>query len=314
MIICRSPLRITFGGGGTDLPSYYKKKEGFVISATINKYVYVSIVRPFEKGIYLKYSSLEKVKSVNEINHNIIKETLKLKDFNYDQIEITTLADIPSGTGLGSSGSFTTALINALMKYNNNKISKKKLAELACKVEIQKLRQPIGKQDQYAAAYGGMNKFYFKKNGEVKVENLIMKKKNIVKLEKNLQLFFTGYSRSANEILKSQNSNTIANDKKIFKNLNEIKQMGLDSARYLENGDLENFALLMNHHWQIKKERSFNISNSNIDDMYNYALKNGAIGGKLVGAGGGGFFMFYSENPNKLSAAMKKKKFSRSCF
>lgn len=307
MIICRSPLRITLGGGGTDLPSYYKKNEGFVISSTINKYVYVSVVKPFKKGIFLKYSSLEKVKKVSKINHKIIKEVLKLNNFNSDQIEITTLADIPSGTGLGSSGSFTTALINALCEYNDLKITKKNLAELACKIEIEKLNQPIGKQDQYAAAYGGINKFYFKKNGDVKVESLKIEKKILKKLEKNLQLFFTGYSRNANDILKIQNSNTIINKRTMIENLDEVKQIGLDSLHYLENGDLENFALLMNHHWKIKKERSFNISNNDINNVYDYALKNGAIGGKLIGAGGGGFLMFYSENPKKLSFAMKKK-------
>ena len=204
MIISRSPLRITLGGGGTDLPSYYKKKEGFLIAAGINKYVYVTITRPFTEGIYLKYSKIEKVKKVLEINHPIIRETLKLQKIKKPQIEITTLTDIPAGTGLGSSGSFTTALIKSLYAHNKKLIHPQELAELACHIEIDRLREPIGKQDQYISSYGGVTCFTFKRNGKVIAKALKISHNKLTELEDNLLLFFTGYSRNAGDILKEQ--------------------------------------------------------------------------------------------------------------
>lgn len=308
MIIVRSPLRISLGGGGTDFRSYYELNEGFLISAAIDKYIYVTIIKPFSKGIFLKYSNLEIVNSINKIKHPIIRETLKELSPDIDQIEITTLADIPSGTGLGSSGSFTTGLIAALYSHKGHYIDKHHLAETACKIEINKLAQPIGKQDQYIASFGGINSFKFKKNNVVEVKPLQISNDVIYDLEDNLLLFFTGYSRKASNILKDQEIKSKNMDKSMIKNLNFIKSIGKESKKALENSDLLTFAKLMDDHWNYKKNRSNNISNSKINDLYDYALKNGAIGGKLVGAGGGGFLMFYTQEKAKLRYAMKKSK------
>lgn len=304
MLISRSPLRVTLGGGGTDLPSYYKKKNGFLISAAIDKYVYVTITRPFKQGIYLKYSKIEKVKKVSQIFHPIIKEVLKEQNFKKPQIEITTLTDIPAGTGLGSSGSFTTALIKALYFYKNRRIQTKDLAEKACDIELNKLKEPIGKQDQYISAYGGINCFYFKKSGEVIVEPLKISNKTLLSLKNNLLIFFTGYSRNASDILKEQDKKTKKQNKEMIKNLDFIKNIGLKSKKYLESGDLGKFAELMNIHWEYKQSRSKQMTNKKITKYYKDALKNGAIGGKIVGAGGGGFLMFYANDIKKLRKKM----------
>jgi D-glycero-alpha-D-manno-heptose-7-phosphate kinase len=304
MLISRSPLRVTLGGGGTDLPSYYKKKNGFLISAAIDKYVYVTITRPFKQGIYLKYSKIEKVKKVSQIFHPIIKEVLKEQNFKKPQIEITTLTDIPAGTGLGSSGSFTTALIKALYFYKNRRIQTKDLAEKACDIELNKLKEPIGKQDQYISAYGGINCFYFKKSGEVIVEPLKISNKTLLSLKNNLLIFFTGYSRNASDILKEQDKKTKKQNEEMIKNLDFIKNIGLKSKKYLESGDLGKFAELMNIHWEYKQSRSKQMTNKKITKYYKDALKNGAIGGKIVGAGGGGFLMFYANDIKKLRKKM----------
>ena len=304
MLISRSPLRVTLGGGGTDLPSYYKKKNGFLISAAIDKYVYVTITRPFKQGIYLKYSKIEKVKKVSQIFHPIIKEVLKEQNFKKPQIEITTLTDIPAGTGLGSSGSFTTALIKALYFYKNRRIQTKDLAEKACDIELNKLKEPVGKQDQYISAYGGINCFYFKKSGEVIVEPLKISNKTLLSLKNNLLIFFTGYSRNASDILKEQDKKTKKQNKEMIKNLDFIKNIGLKSKKYLESGDLGKFAELMNIHWEYKQSRSKQMTNKKITKYYKDALKNGAIGGKIVGAGGGGFLMFYANDIKKLRKKM----------
>lgn len=304
MIISRSPLRITLGGGGTDLPSYYKKNGGFIISAAINKYVYVTITRPFKEGIYLKYSKIEKVKKISQIYHPIIREVLKLQKLKTPQIEITTLTDIPSGTGLGSSGSFTTGLVKALYAHKKKLIQPQDLAELACHIEIDKLKEPIGKQDQYISSYGGVNCFYFKKNGKVLVEPLKISHKSLLDLEDNLLIFFTGYSRNASDILKEQDKKTKKEEEKMLENLNFIKELGLKSKKYLESGNLNKFGELMNLHWEYKQSRSKRMTNKKISQSYNEALKNGAIGGKLVGAGGGGFLMFYTNNKEKLRKKM----------
>ena len=304
MIISRSPLRITLGGGGTDLPSYYKKNGGFIISAAINKYVYVTITRPFKEGIYLKYSKIEKVKKISQIYHPIIREVLKLQKLKTPQIEITTLTDIPSGTGLGSSGSFTTGLVKALYAHKKKLIQPQELAELACHIEIDRLKEPIGKQDQYISSYGGVNCFYFKKNGEVLVEPLKISHKSLVDLEDNLLIFFTGYSRNASDILKEQDKKTKKEEEKMLENLNFTKELGLKSKKYLESGNLNKFGELMNLHWEYKQSRSKRMTNKKISQSYNEALKNGAIGGKLVGAGGGGFLMFYTNNKEKLRKKM----------
>ncbi len=304
MIIVRSPLRISLGGGGTDLPSYYNKFGGFVISAAINKYVYVSVSKPFKSGIFLKYSIVENKKKINEIKHPIIREALKLQDFKRQQIEIITLSDIPSGTGLGSSGSFTTALLKGLSEFQKKKISKRNLAEIACNIEINLLKEPCGKQDQYISSYGGINCFTFKKNKIVSVKPLNISLNTRKKLRKNLLLFFTGYSRNSSSILKTQDVQSKKNKSLMIKNLHFVKKLGFASRDALINGDMKKFSDLMNVHWNFKKKRSSTMTNTKIDQWYNIALKNGAAGGKLVGAGGGGFLMFYASDVKKLKKKM----------
>jgi D-glycero-alpha-D-manno-heptose-7-phosphate kinase len=304
MIIARSPLRITLGGGGTDLPSYYRGHEGFLIAAAIDKYVYVTVMRPFTEGIYLKYSALERVSQVEEVRHPVIREALALQQLKTPQIEITTLADIPAGTGLGSSGSFTTALLKALYAHRRKLIHPQKLAELACHVEIERLGEPVGKQDQYIAAYGGLTCFTFHKDDRVTAEPLRISMETMFDLEDNLLLFFTGFSRSASAILSDQHLRSQANDAEMLSNLHYVKELGLRSRAALESGNATRFGELMHEHWEHKKRRSNRMSNDQIDTWYELARRNGAIGGKLVGAGGGGFLMFYASDRNKLRSAM----------
>ena len=306
MIITRSPLRITLGGGGTDLPSYYEKFGGFLIAAAIDKYVYITLHKTFAEEIIIKYSQLENVKNAEEIRHPIIREALKLYAADIRALEMTSMADIPAGTGLGSSGSFTTALLKALHAYKRNLVHPRELAEQACDIEINRLGEQIGKQDQYIAAYGGITCFEFKKNGHVNAYPLKIDKEALYGLEDNLLLFFTGYSRSASSILKEQHHKSKDNDEEMIENLHFVKDLGIQSKEALESGDLRKFGELMNVHWENKKKRSGSMSNNKIDEWYNLALRNGAVGGKLVGAGGGGFLMFYSADNARLRHAMIK--------
>lgn len=306
MILVRSPLRISLGGGGTDLPSYYNSRDGFVIAAAIDKYIYVAINKPFTPGFILKYSKFENVSSIQLINHPIVRESLKLLSFSDDRIEISSMADIPSGTGLGSSGSFTTALLKALATYMRYPMQSQELAKLACNVEIELLGEPVGKQDQYIAAYGGITAFSFNSDQSVKVEPLKLSSKVIHDLEDNLLLFFTSISRSASVILDDQNSRSKQNETEIFRNLDFIKEIGFKSREALIQADTYEFAELMNQHWQYKISRSNGMSSQQINNAYEKAMKNGAIGGKLVGAGGGGFLMFYASDPEKLRHCMNE--------
>ena len=305
MIITRSPLRITLGGGGTDLPSYYRENGGFLISAAIDKYVYVTVTRPFSPGVYLKYSSIENVNNINGVQHPIIRESLKII-INTDapQIEITTLADIPSGTGLGSSGSFTTALVKALSTHEKKILHTAEIAELACDIEINKLGEPIGKQDQYIAAFGGITCFDFCKDDTVIANPLNISEDTLIDLEDNLVLYFTGFSRSAGSILKDQKEKSQSNNTDMLANLNYVKELGYRSKELLEKGKVSDFGALMHEHWEHKKRRSIGMSKPEIDLWYELAMKNGAVGGKLVGAGGGGFLMFMANDRNKLRQTM----------
>lgn len=303
MIIVRSPLRVTLGGGGTDLPSYYEKFGGFLVSAAIDRYVYITLHKTFQPGYIIKYSSMESVSSVDKIKHPIIRESLKLLDMGSNYLEITSMADIPAGTGLGSSGSFTTALLKALHTHKRNLVHPRELAEQACDIEINKLGEPIGKQDQYIAAYGGITCFEFTKN-LVNAYPLKIEKEMLYSLEDNLLLFFTGYTRSASKILEEQRNKSDVDDEAMIANLHFIKELGFESKKSLENGDLNRFGELMNVHWNHKKNRSSAMSNDKINEWYDLALKNGALGGKLIGAGGGGFLMFYTTDHVKLRRAM----------
>ena len=304
MIITRSPLRITLGGGGTDLPSYYRKFGGFLISAAIDKYVFVTVIRPFSPGIFLKYSQLEHVQSVNDVQHPIIREAIRMLDFKTPQIEITTLADIPSGTGLGSSGSFTTALLKALYTHRRRLLLPGELAKLACEIELDRLHEPIGKQDQYIAAYGGITCFEFNPDDTVEAFPLSIKMNTLYDLEDNMLLFFTGFSRSAGAVLKDQDSRSKNNDEDMLLNLHHTKELGLRSKKALESGKTAEFGELLHEHWLHKRKRSSGMSNPQIDEWYELAMKNGALGGKLVGAGGGGFLLFYAQDRNQLRKAM----------
>ncbi len=304
MIITRSPLRISLGGGGTDLPSYYREHTGFLIAAAIDKYVYITLHHTFLQELIIKYSRMEKVTNIDDVQHPIIRESLKALDIAAPYLEITSMADIPAGTGLGSSGSFTTALLKALHTLKKNLVHPRELAEQACHIEIEKLGEPIGKQDQYIAAYGGITCFKFLTDGQVEAWPLKISSETLYNLEDNLLLFFTGYSRSASSILKEQDDKSKKKDNSMIANLHFVKEMGYRSKDAFESGDLGEFARIMNEHWEYKKKRSGNMSNSHIDDLYNLALKNGALGGKLIGAGGGGFLMFYTEDKRRLRHAM----------
>jgi D-glycero-alpha-D-manno-heptose-7-phosphate kinase len=304
MLIARSPLRITLGGGGTDLPSYYRQHEGFLIAAAIDRYVYVTVTRPFVSGIFLKYAQLESVRDPAEIQHPIIREAIRLLDFRTPQIEISTMADIPAGTGLGSSGSFTTALLKALYAHRKRLIHASELAELACHIEIDLLREPIGKQDQYIAAYGGITCFTFTRDDKVLAEPLSLSMDTMFDLEDNLLLFFTGFSRSAGAILKDQDSRTQRSEDDMLRNLHYVKELGYRCRAALESGQPALFGEIMHEHWQHKKRRSEGMSNPQIDEWYELGIRNGAVGGKLVGAGGGGFLMFYASDRNRLRHCM----------
>lgn len=304
MIIARSPLRISLGGGGTDLASYYEPFGGFLIAAAINKYVYITLHKTFVPDLIVKYSELERVADAAQLKHPIIREAFAMLGMQGHSLELTSMADIPAGTGLGSSGSFTTSLLKALHAWNRTFVHPHQLAEEACAIEIDRLQEPIGKQDQFIAAYGGITAFTFHPDGRVDTRKAKVSTETIYDLEDNLLLFFTGYSRSASSILKDQKSRSETADPRMIDNLHRTKELGQKSLSCLESGDTAGFASLMHEHWVGKRARSVGISNNEINAWYDLAMKNGALGGKLIGAGGGGFLMFYTENRNRLRAAM----------
>ena len=304
MIVTRSPFRISLGGGGTDLPSYYREHEGFVIAAAIDRYVYIMLHHRFARPIFLKYSKLELVDGVEDIEHPIIREALRLAGV-HEHLELASMADIPSGTGLGSSGSFTTSLLKALHTYQRRAVLAQELAEQACDIEINRLGEPVGKQDQYIAAFGGLTCFTFHRDETVTAEPLRIDQETLYNLEDNLLLYFTGYKRSAGSILKDQDARTRRSDSSVLDNLHYVKDLGLRSRAVLEKGDLVGFAELMNEHWEHKKQRASSMSNPDIDRWHAVAMANGAVGGKLVGAGGGGFLMLYAADKVRLRQAMR---------
>lgn len=305
MIIVRSPLRITLGGGGTDLPSYYRVRGGQLLAAAIDKYVYITLHRTFEDGLIIKYSKMERCTRIDDVEHPIVREALRCVGLNELHFEIASMADVPAGTGLGSSGSFTTALLRALHHFKKNLVHASELAEQACHIEVDILKEPIGKQDQYIAAFGGITCFHFQPDDTVNARALPLSEDTLHRLEDNLLLFFTGYARSAGEILAEQDTRSRQSDEPMLANLDFIKQIGCESTQALEQGDLLHFAELMNVHWEYKQQRSQRMSNSQINTWYHLARENGALGGKLIGAGGGGFLMFYAEDKTRLRQVLR---------
>lgn len=305
MIISRTPLRISIGGGGTDLPSYYRNFGGFVIAAAINKHIYVGINETFSGGYFLKYSSLEHAPTVDEIRHSLIREVLRMHEVPAP-VEVVSMADIPSGTGLGSSGAFTVGLLRAVHAMKRKYVDPAVVAEEACEIEIETLRQPVGKQDQYIAAYGGLACFEFHEDGQVTVTPLNISNSTLYDLEERLVMFFTGYSRNSSIVLDDQKVRSEMGDTAMLDNLHYIKELGLCIKFALEQGDVKRFGELMHEHWLHKKDRSPGTSNEGINRWYEIGRENGAIGGKLVGAGGGGFLLFCAEDRDALRRAMQK--------
>jgi D-glycero-alpha-D-manno-heptose-7-phosphate kinase len=299
MIITRTPLRISLGGGGTDLPSYYKRQGGFVVAAAITKYVYIGMNATFTDDYFLKYSALERTGSLDEIAHPIIRVALTRNNVP-PSVEIVSLADIPSGTGLGSSGSFTVGLLRAIHAYKRENVTAEVLAEEACAIEIADLARSVGKQDQYIAAFGGLTCLEFAKDGHVRVSPLGISGETLHDLEDHLLMFFTAFSREADRVLADQKRRTEAADRSMIDNLAEIKRIGYESRDALVLGDCARFGELMHEHWEVKRQRSVGMSNDRIDSWYALAREHGAVGGKLVGAGAGGFLLFYTAEPARL--------------
>lgn len=306
MIISRAPVRISMGGGGTDLPSYYEKYGGFLLAAGVNKYVHILLNRRFEESIRLSYSKTEIVDNVKEIEHAIFRESLKYTGVE-KQVEIVSIADVPSNCGLGTSSTFTVSLLSALFAYKREYMSLNKLAECACNIEINLLKEPIGKQDQYAAAFGGFNSYTFNKDGSVIIEPVKISDGAFIELQNNIFLFYLNKKRSAGDILKFQNKKTKENNKDIVDRLHKIKEIGIYTKKILEKNNINEFGELLHEHWLIKKGISKKISDPFIDEVYDAALKNGAVGGKVIGAGGGGFLLFYCPYEKaKFLSALKK--------
>ncbi len=298
MIISSAPLRITLGGGGTDLQSYYSKYGGFLIAAGINRYCTIMATKRFYHDMRLSYTQMEIVDSIDKIEHRLFRECLRAVGIDRN-IELHSTADVPANSGLGSSSCFTVALLNALHSYKGDFITRKQLAEEACHIEIDILGEPIGKQDHYMAVFGGFTCLTFDKNGDVEVEHLRLHEETYDLLQDNLVFFFTGQERSASEILMEQDNKTKNNDTDMSEALHQIKEIGLKARKCLECGDVDTFGDLLHIHWESKKKRSFKMTNPFIDECYDVARKNGALGGKLIGAGGGGFLMFYCPNGSK---------------
>jgi D-glycero-alpha-D-manno-heptose-7-phosphate kinase len=303
MIITRTPLRISLGGGGTDLPSYSDQYGATVISAAINRYIFIALNRTFTKDYFLKYSALERVDHIEDIEHPIVREAF-LRHPVGPGIEMVSIADIPAGTGLGSSGAFTVGLLRALYAFRREHVSASALAAEACEIEIECLGRPVGKQDQYIAAFGGLSCLDFEMNGVVDVSPLAVSNRTLRELEEQLLMFFTGYSRDANVVLGEQKTRSEAGDAQIVDNLHQVKELGFEVKKALENGDPTAFGRIMDRHWHYKKQRSTAMSSPEIDGYYEIAMRNGALGGKLVGAGAGGFLLFYAADQCPLRSAL----------
>lgn len=303
VIFSRAPLRISLGGGGTDLPSYYTEHGGFLVSGAIDKYIYMLTHTVFQRRYRMKYSSTEEVDTIAEIRHPILRETL-LRHWRGNPLEIASVADVPAGTGMGSSGAFAVCLLKGLAHARRTAIAPGALAEAACEIEIDVLGEPVGKQDQYVAAHGGICAYTFNADGSVDVEPLELTEGTLRKLRDHLLLFFTGEARDAATVLGDQDQRSKAGDAAMLENLHLTKQIGHRSRELLLAGDLEGYAMLMHEHWENKRKRSPGMASERIDRLYTLARRSGAIGGKLVGAGGGGFLLVYAQRPQDTRQAM----------
>jgi len=293
MIVSRAPVRFSLGGGGTDLPSYSREHGGFLVAAAIDQYVSLCVARRFYQNIRLAYSKTELVDSVDQIEHRIFRESLRFTGLTR-ALELHSLADVPSNSGLGSSSSFTVALLNGLHAFKRDYVSTEQLAQEACHIEIEILKEPIGKQDQYIAAFGGITALTFDTDGTVHVERLPVKDDVIDELESSLLIFYSGVERSASTVLKEQAKMVTANKDDAVARMHRIKQMGYDTKALLLDGDIDRYGELLHEHWMNKRKLASNMTDPIIDEHYDAARAAGAIGGKLMGAGGGGFFMFYT--------------------
>lgn len=304
MILSRAPMRITLGGGGTDLPSYYSKYGGFILSAGIDKYVYIYVNRPAADDlIRVKYSRYEEVSDTKQVQHDLVRPALELLGIT-NNVEIVSMADVPAGTGLGSSSTYLVALLTALYELKRERVPTQALAEFACKVEMEMAGHPVGKQDHYLAAFGGLTCLEIDTSGRVQVSPLNIPSTTAEELHSRLLIFFTGLSRNANNILKAQKQDTEREDKTVVDSLHRTKELGYRVKEALQTGDLETFGHILHEHWENKKRRSGAISNPEIDRWYNAARGVGALGGKVVGAGGGGFLMLYC--PLRKRGAVRK--------
>mgnify|MGYP001167111476 CR=1 FL=1 len=303
MLFTRAPLRISLGGGGTDLPSYSDEHGGFLVSGAIDKYVYMLTHTVFQKRYRMKYSETEEVDRPEDIRHPILRETI-LRHWSGNPLEIASVADVPAGTGMGSSGAYTVCVLKALTMARRMSTTPGELARNACEIEIDILGEPVGKQDQYVSAHGGICAYTFERDGSVVVEPLELSEATLRGLRNNFLLFYTGESRSASKVLSHQVEQTQAADAEMVENLHRTKEMGHESRRLLESGDLEEYARLMHRHWENKRERSPGMANERIDTLYTLALRSGCLGGKLVGAGGGGFLLVYAARPDDTRLAM----------
>ncbi|HEX8158900.1 MAG TPA: galactokinase [Solirubrobacteraceae bacterium] len=303
VIFTRAPLRISLGGGGTDLPSYYREHGGFLVAGAINKHIYMLTHTVFQRRYRLKYSEFEEVDDPSEIRHPLLREVLT-RHWVGDPLEIASVADVPAGTGLGSSGAYTVCLLKALAVARSLATTPSQLAEHACEIEIDILREPVGKQDQYVAAHGGICTYTFHPDDSVDVRPLALSEQTLRRMDRNFLLFFTGDARSASAILADQVSRTVGGDEAMVANLHRTKEIGLESVGLLESGDLDRYAELMHEHWENKRRRSPGMASERVDTLYTLARRSGAGGGKLVGAGGGGFLLVYAPRPDDTRQAM----------
>lgn len=304
MIMTRTPLRISLGGGGTDLPSYSDEFGGFVLSAAITKYVYITVNRSFLPGYVLKYSETEYAKERSEIRHRLMREALEMQDVS-GPLEVVSVADVPAGTGLGSSGAFGVGLMHALHAHKREPVCAEKLAREAIEAEMTRLGEPVGKQDQYVAAYGGLVCQEYRKDGSVTVAPLQMSEACVRELRDSLMLFFVGYTRNASDLLADQKTRSVQHDAAMLDGLHFAKELGREIRSVLEAGKIAEFGSLMDAHWQRKRERSPGMTSCRIDELYALAMdEGGATGGKLVGAGGGGFLLFQTAGRRRLRETM----------